>query len=240
LTTVISLNGAELTLDPSGALWWPREGTLVAADLHLEKGSSFAAAGRLLPPYDTRATIERLAVVLRRYRPRRVVALGDSFHDGQAGARMAEADAARLAGLVAEHDWLWIAGNHDPAPAEAMARALGGRVAAELALSPLRFRHEPAAEPAAGEVCGHFHPKGAVRVRGRRISGRCFVTDGARLVLPAFGAYAGGLDALAPALAGLFTAAVRVYLIGRDAIYLFPAERLERIQRGIEAVAAAR
>jgi uncharacterized protein len=227
LATTITLNGADLTLDPSGALWWPTARCLVVADLHLEKGSSYARAGCMLPPYDTRATIERLAIVLRRYRPERVVALGDSLHDGGACARMAEDDAERLSKLVAEHDWVWIAGNHDPKPPA----ELGGRVETELAIDPLVFRHEPG-EAGRGEVCGHFHPKAAVRVRGRRISGRCFVTDGTRLVLPAFGAYTGALDALDPAIAGLFRGIVRVYLIGREGIFLFGADRLERAARG--------
>jgi hypothetical protein len=231
---MVSLNGAELMLDPSGAAWWAERSTLLVADLHLEKGSGFAKGGRLLPPYDTRATIERLAVVLRRYRPARVVALGDSFHDREAAARMAAADAALLERLVAEHEWIWIAGNHDPAPPQ----SLGGSVQAELVLPPLVFRHQPEPGHVAGEVCGHFHPKAAVRARGRRISGRCFVTDGGRLVLPAFGSYTGGLDALDPAINELFERQVRVYLIGRDAIYLFAAERLEGMRKSEPAASA--
>ena len=234
MAAMVSLNGAELMLDPSGAAWWAERSTLLVADLHLEKGSSFAKGGRLLPPYDTRATLERLAVVLRRYRPARVIALGDSFHDREAAARMAAADAALLERLVAEHEWIWIAGNHDPAPPT----ALGGSVRAELALAPLVFRHQPEPGYVAGEVCGHFHPKAAVRARGRRISGRCFVTDGGRMVLPAFGAYTGGLDALDPAISELFERQVRVYLIGREAIYLFAAERLEGMRRGEPAASA--
>ena len=235
MTATMTLNDAELVLDPSGALWWPQRKTLAVADLHLEKGSGFAAAGRLLPPYDTRATIDRLAVVLRRYRPDRVIALGDSFHDRKASARMDAMDQERLARLVGEHDWVWLKGNHDPEPPA----GLGGAVAQTLALEPLTFRHEPAEAAVDGEVCGHFHPKAAVRVRGRRISGRCFVTDGARLVLPAFGAYTGGLDALDSAITDLFRGAVRVYLIGRAAIYLFSAERLEPPRR-TEGMAVAR
>lgn len=234
MAAMVSLNGAELMLDPSGAAWWAERSTLVVADLHLEKGSGFAKRGRLLPPYDTRATIERLAVVLRRYRPARVIALGDSFHDREAAARMAAADAALLERLVAEHDWIWIAGNHDPVPPT----ALGGSVRAELALAPLVFRHEPEPGYVAGEVCGHFHPKAAVRARGRRISGRCFVTDGGRMVLPAFGSYTGGLDALDPAISELFERQVRVYLIGRETIYLFAAERLEGMRRSEPAASA--
>ena len=235
MTAAMTLNGAELVLDPSGALWWPQQKTLAVADLHFEKGSGLAAAGRLLPPYDTRATIDRLAVVLRRYRPARVIALGDSFHDRKASARMDATDLERLAGLVGEHDWIWLRGNHDPEPPA----GLGGAADRELVVEPLIFRHEPVEGAVGGEVCGHFHPKAAVRVRGRRISGRCFVTDGARLVLPAFGAYTGGLDALDSAIAGLFRGAVRVYLIGREAIYLFSAERLEPPRR-TEGMAVAR
>lgn len=227
MTTTMLLQGAELTLDPSGALWWPKARTLVAADLHFEKGSAFAMGGRMLPPYDTRTGIERLAVVLRRYRPNRFIALGDSFHDMGARARMSAPDAERLAEMVKEHDWVWVCGNHDPVPPQ----DLGGRVVDELELDALVFRHEPAPGEQTGEVVGHFHPKAAVRVRGRRISGRAFVTDGTRLVLPAFGAYAGGLDALDPALTCLFSGTVRVYLIGRDGIFLFPAERLEGFAR---------
>ena len=235
MTATMMLNSAELVLDPSGALWWPQRKTLVVADLHLEKGSGLAAVGRLLPPYDTRATIDRLAVVLRRYWPARVIALGDSFHDGRASGRMDAADLDRLARLVSEHDWVWLRGNHDPEPPA----GLGGVADCELPLEPLIFRHEPAEDSRDGEVCGHFHPKAAVRVRGRRISGRCFVTDGARLILPAFGAYTGGLDALDSAIADLFRGPVRVYLIGRAAIYLFSAERLEPPRR-TEGMAVAR
>ncbi|HLI12328.1 MAG TPA: ligase-associated DNA damage response endonuclease PdeM [Alphaproteobacteria bacterium] len=228
------LNGAELVLDPSGALWWPEQSTLAVADLHLAKGSALAGRSKLLRPGETRATIERLAVVLRRYRPRRVVVLGDGFHERHARSRLNLVDGERLAGLIGEHEWVWVAGAH---PGDAPA-PLGGRTVAELDLDGLVFRCEPG-ELGDGEVCGGFHPKAAIRVRGRRISGRCFVTDGLRLILPAFGAYTGGLDARDPMIAELFGDAVRVYLIGRNAIYLFPVDRLEPARR-IEDVALAR
>ncbi len=232
MAATTKLNGAELTLDPSGAVWWPERSTLVLADLHLESGPDSANGGRLLPPHGARATVKRLAVVLRRYRPRRVLALGAGYREDS--ERIEAANLAVLAPLTAEREWLWIAGDHD-APA---LPAPGGPARAELALEPLVFRHRPAEGPAAGEVCGQLHPKAAVRVRGRRISGRCFVTDGARLVMPAFGAYTGGLDALDPAIAGLFEGQVRVYLIGRDTIYLFAAERLEGARQTAPAAIA--
>ncbi len=223
----ITVNGVGLLADPAGAIHWPDEKLLVVADLHLEKGSSYARHGRLLPLYDTRATLERLARALRRYRPARVVCLGDTFHDAGAAARLDRVDADRLRGLVAAHDWIWIAGNHDPAPPA----GLGGTVATELALGPLVLRHQPAGSgDAPGEVCGHFHPKAAVRALGRRVTGACFATDGRRLVMPAFGAYAGGLDALDPAIAGLFgRRGFRVLMLGRERLHLFPHTRLEPI-----------
>jgi DNA ligase-associated metallophosphoesterase len=222
----LTLHDQALLADPSGALFWPAQRLLIVADLHLEKGSSFAQRGQFLPPYDTRTTLERLTRVARRYRPARVACLGDSFHDRDASARLDGTDRAWLKRLVAAQEWLWIAGNHDPAPPA----GLGGAVVEEFRAGPLVLRHQPdGAAYAAGEICGHFHPKAAVAARGRRISAPCFVTDGRRLVMPAFGAYAGGLDVFDPAILGLFRrTGFRVLLLGRERLYLFPQDRLER------------
>jgi len=222
--SAFTLNGAQLLADPSGALVWPERATLAVADLHLEKGSGLARKGTLLPPYDSAATLARLAQAIALHKPKRVVCLGDSFHDGHAPLRLGEADAARVRALAASAEWIWIAGNHDPAPP----RDLGGRAASEIALGPLLFRHEAKAGPCAGEVSGHFHPKAWVATRGRRVGGRCFVEDGRRLILPAFGAFAGGLDVLDPAIQGLMARAFRVHLIGRDGVHAFARGHLTR------------
>jgi uncharacterized protein len=173
---------------------------LVVADLHLEKGSAFAARGVLLPPFDTAETLARLARLIAHYAPRRVIALGDNFHDCGGPARMADRDRAALAALQRGRDWLWIAGNHDPDPAD----NIGGDFLAQLALGPFTFRHEPLRQPQAGEVAGHLHPVARVARRGRGVSRRCFASDGERLVMPAFGAYAGGLNIRDRAFAALF------------------------------------
>ncbi len=216
----LDVNGARLTASNEGALLWPERHTLIVADLHLEKGSAYAARGQFLPPYDTAATLARLSEVLRRFRPRRVICLGDSFHDSGAPARLSAVDGARIRDLTeACEDWIWICGNHDPAPPARW----GGRVEAQVTLGSLVFRHEPAdGRSCAGEVCGHFHPKAAIRVRSKRLTGRCFVTDGRRLILPAFGAYAGGLNVLDPAITGLLQRDFQVHLIGRRKIFAFP------------------
>ena len=209
----------ELVALASGAAFWPAERTLLVADLHFEKGSSFARRGALLPPYDTAATLARLAAALAATDARRVISLGDAFHDGAGPERMAETDRAALAALQRDREWIWIAGNHD---AEAVGDVGGLRVA-ELAIGPLVFRHEPR-RGALGEIAGHLHPAARVRVAAGSVRRHCFAGDGRRLILPAFGAYAGGLDVASRAFAGLFEAErLVVHLIGEGRVHRFPA-----------------
>jgi hypothetical protein len=217
----IHLAGALLHLDCSGALWWPAERTLVVADLHLEKGSAAAVRGHLVPPYDSRATLDRLSALMRRYRPGRVVALGDSFHDRHAEGRMAREDAARLARLTEQAEFVWVSGNHDPEPC-----GQRGNACAEWRLDGLVFRHDGGGDGA--EISGHLHPKAGIATRGKHVSRPCFVTDGRRLVLPAFGAYAGGLDVTDPAVARLFPRGGRVFLLGQQRLFSFALGPLRR------------
>lgn len=229
MTATIIVHGASLRADPGGALYWPERSLLVVADLHFEKASSFARRGQFLPPYDSRETLVRLDRLIQRFGPRRVVCLGDSFHDRSAALRLPGEDLTRLNRMIAALDWIWIAGNHDPEPPA----GLGGRVVAELAEAPLTFRHEPTgAQLAAGEICGHFHPKATVATEAGRVSARCFVTDGRALVMPAFGAFTGGLDATDPTISGLFARQVfRVLLIGDAKLHLFSHRHLVRTPR---------
>jgi hypothetical protein len=194
----LPIAGVTLLADLSGVLVWEEQRLLVVADLHLEKGSSFAARGILLPPYDTVATLGRLAAVIARHDPRMVIALGDSFHDRDAHERLSDGDRDALTALQARRDWIWISGNHDPA----LPSDLGGVVASEVAIGQVTFRHEPTG--AFGEVAGHLHPKARVATRGRAVERRCFVSDGERAVMPAFGAYSGGLSIRDVAFARLF------------------------------------
>ena len=218
----IPVAGVTLVADCAGAIYWPDERLLVVADLHLEKGSAFAARGVLLPPYDTATTLGRLAGLVERYAPRLVIALGDSFHDGGGPARLAETSRAALATLQRGRDWLWITGNHDPDPAG----GIGGRFAESLALGPLIFRHEPSPDPCDGEIAGHLHPCARVARRGRAVSRRCFAGDGRRLVMPAFGAYAGGLNVRDRAIVSLFGAlAFTAHMLGERRLYAVAAAK---------------
>ena len=214
----IPLAGVSLHADAAGALVHEGDRALLVADLHLEKGSAYARRGQLLPPFDTAATLARLAGLLMRYRPRVVIALGDSFHDRFGFSRMAQADRDALAALQAGRDWIWIFGNHDPALPE----IAGGERHTEFSLGALTLRHEPTAEAAPGEIAGHYHPVALVSGGGRR---RCFVTDGQRIVMPAFGAYAGGLNLHDRAIATLFAGRRIAHVLGRDRVYAVCASK---------------
>jgi DNA ligase-associated metallophosphoesterase len=213
----IHLAGERLMLDPTGALIWPATGMLVVADLHLEKGSSFARRGSLLPPWDTKVTLDRLALLLRRWKPHIVVALGDSFHDTEGSGRLPRDEVARLASITTAVHFVWVQGNHDPSPPE----GVGGEWVESFATGALTFRHE-AIVRATGEISGHFHPKATIPARAGNVTRACFVTDAHRVLLPAFGAYTGGLDVRAPAIARLFPRGGRAFLLGKDRLFSFP------------------
>jgi DNA ligase-associated metallophosphoesterase len=207
--------GETLQALPQGALYWPARRLLAVADLHLEKGSSYAVAARkLLPRYDTRQTLGALSALIDALHPETVVCLGDSFHDREAVVRLPEEERCEIERLTGRSRFIWIAGNHDPAPPPAG----WGEVAEEIDQAPLIFRHEARFGPVRGEISGHYHPVAALTVRGRGLRRRCFLTDGYRLILPAFGAYAGGLNARDPAIAQLFPDDYDALLVGRDAV----------------------
>jgi uncharacterized protein len=212
----VAIAGTAAVLDPAGALWLAASRTLVIADLHLEKSSSFARRGMLLPPYDSGATLALLAQLVTRRDPRRVVCLGDSFHDRGGFGRLAELDRLQLARLQRGRDWIWVKGNHDPElPAE-----IGGDIAAEFFADGLCFRHEPTPGMTPGEVAGHLHPAAKIRSRGRAVRCRAFATDGFRMVLPAFGVLTGGLNVLDRAFAPLFAAgSLQAVLIGSGRLF---------------------
>jgi DNA ligase-associated metallophosphoesterase len=216
----IVLDGERLVALKSGALYWPDRETLVVSDLHFEKGSHFATKGVLLPPYDTRTTLRRLQALIKERQPKTVISLGDAFHDGASEARMDKSDADALAALVGSTRWIWILGNHDPEPPQRFA----GAVERTFRLGRLLFRHEPGAET--GEIAGHLHPAARIRADARIMRRRCFASDGKRLIMPAFGAYTGGLNILDPAYDGLFRADLTAFVMGAAGVYAFSRSAL--------------
>ena len=226
----LSVNGAKLIADISGALYWPAAEAVIVADLHFEKGSAYAARGVALPPYDTAATLKRLAALIAAYRPKMLISLGDSFHDDYWAARMAQQDRHALLHMVSDLQVKWVTGNHDPTPPKGLPGA-----AAELFHmhhdGALVMRHEPLprhdAAFQAGELAGHLHPCGKLRQRGRSLRRRCFIADDSRAILPAFGALTGSLNVRDAAFDDLFQAgAYQVVLLGQDQMASVAVNRL--------------
>lgn len=209
-THAFQFHGAQLRALPSGAMHWPLERVLVVSDLHLGKSARLSeVGGAQLPPYDTRETLTRLEADIAATEPRHVICLGDSF-DSQAIARALPQDERLwITALQAGRSWTWIEGNHDPGPVE-----LGGAHLAALTIGALTFRHI-ATTAGTGEVSGHYHPKARLALRGRWVSRPCFLVDDTRMILPAYGAYTGGLRSDAPELSGLMHPNALAILTGR-------------------------
>jgi DNA ligase-associated metallophosphoesterase len=216
LRSHLSVSGHDFQPLVAGALYWEAEDTLLVADLHMEKGAAFAALGMLLPPYDTRSTLARLRKIIKRIDPGRVVSLGDSFHRSECADHMVADDLALLTKLQQGREWYWICGNHDPHLPE----CVGGTVCETLTISGVTLRHEPSETNSGPEIVGHLHPVARIARRGMVVRRRCFATDGNRLVMPAFGAYAGGLNVLHDAFQPLFRwHQVEAWMMGRRAVY---------------------
>ncbi len=216
----ITVNGETVLLDASGAAFAPAHSTLVFADLHFEKGSSYARGRQFLPPYDTASTLLRMARTIARHNPAHVIALGDSFHDKGAADRLDTQHRDQLQTLGRSARFTWISGNHDPQPPA----WLEGEVAQSVRLGGLVFRHEPLTAFEPGEVAGHLHPCARVSKWGRSVRRRCFVSDGLRLILPSFGAYTGGLDVGDVAIGSLFTNSFHAYMLGSARVYAIPRQ----------------
>ena len=205
----LTFAGEHLVARPSGALHWPAAGLLVVSDLHLGKSERIARrGGALLPPYEVLDTLTRLEADIAATDPAAVISLGDSFDDMEAVQALDPEFRAWILRLMAGRDWTWVTGNHDPAPL-----GLGGQAAEGVTCGPITFRHI-ATRAGRHEVSGHYHPKAALSVRGRRVSRPAFLHDGNRLILPAYGTFTGGLRSRDEALAGLMGAQARAILAG--------------------------
>ena len=217
--TEFQFNGERMLADLSGALIWPEKSTVVVSDLHLAKGTSYANKGIFLPPYDSIETLSVLNSVLTHYSPNRVICLGDSFHDDAAAKRLRSEEKNIIRQFTRSYDWVWITGNHDPAPTT----TLGGTIVSHIGISNLIFRHITIGEGAVGEISGHFHPKARFKIKGKTLSTRCFILDDTnKVILPAFGTYTGGLDISHPTIQALFSANYMVLLLGQRKVFTFP------------------
>ncbi len=224
-TQPISVCGKSFIADQSGALYWPAERALIVADLHLEKGSAHASRGVLLPPYDTRQTLLRLAEAIDRYEPETVIALGDSLHDCGAADRICDDDIDILKIMQEDRRWIWLNGNHDPVVAD----IFGGECAHELVCEGIKLRHEPQPGRITHEIAGHLHPAARVSIYGTALRRPCFVSNGLRLIMPAFGTFTGGLNVLDDAFQPLFNDdGLAVWVLGSEDLYPVATRLLRR------------
>jgi uncharacterized protein len=212
----VTVCGKVFRADMSGALYWPGEDALIVADLHLEKGSAYARRGQLLPPYDTRETLHRLAAVIDRYDAGTVIALGDSLHDEEACQRIGLEEIEILQIMQEDREWIWVTGNHDPKIGE----RLGGSVTGDIEVEGIALRHAPRNGHITHEIAGHLHPAARLSLHGYTLRRPCFVGNGRRLVLPAFGTFTGGVNILDPAFEPLFgNDGLRVWMLGQEGLY---------------------
>lgn len=211
----IFFNGAELIFDHSGALYWHDQRLLVVSDLHLEKSSSCAKRGQFLPPYDTTLTLKALQSAICDYQPRTILSLGDSFHDNHAVRRLSLDNKKIIDEISTRHSLIWIKGNHDDQQID-----IKGEWCEHKTIAGLTFRHQPSKNPINGEIAGHLHPAFSIKRCGVTIRRFCFVTDKKRMIMPAFGAYTGGLDLRHKAFENLFDPlSLRTYLLSQGFIY---------------------
>ena len=220
--------GHELVLLKNNALYWPAERALLVADLHLEKGSWYARHGQMLPPYDSRETLERVADAVKMTGARRVITLGDNFHDDAGTHRLDPYAAGMLESLTRALDWVWVTGNHD----ENMHRSFGAQLCVEMELGGVVLRHEAKRGETRPELSGHYHPKMRVKIRDRHIARPCGVVSrasgrGDRMIAPAFGAYTGGMDAASPEIIKALQPASRIdaVLPAKGKLVTFPLFR---------------
>ena len=219
----IRFGGQTVLLDPAGVALFEASRTLLVADLHLEKGATFARRGRFLPPYDTAETLARLGRLIARHDPARVITLGDNFHDDAASGFLSDEAVGAIAAMARGRDWVWLTGNHDPSPPA----HLPGDVLDELTLDGIALRHIAERTDNDPEISGHLHPAAKVRVRGKSVRRPCFACDGRRLILPSFGAYTGGLNLTDRAFAGLFDQPnLNAYMLGAERIFPVPGSSL--------------
>jgi uncharacterized protein len=214
----ISFGGHDFVLHPAGALLWPARSMVIIADLHLEKGSHYARRGYFLPPYDSRETLQRLLDLCAAADFRRLLVLGDGFHDSRGYDRLGMEE-KEMFGRLRGYGLLWIKGNHDRDFVPPGVSVFDSHTEDDIA-----FRHQ-AGENEGGEISGHYHPKVEIAYKGGFVSSRCFIEDGRRLILPAFGAYAGGLTINSKPLTALFPGGSRCYAVNGNKVYFSRSQK---------------
>ena len=191
----IGVAGEAVRLLPERALFWGRERTLIAADLHWGKAASFRAAGVPLPSGTTRADLGRLATAVARTGAKRLMLLGDLFHARAGRVDRTLAAIAEWRRAHASLDVLLVRGNHDRRAGDPPPELGFTVVDGPWPIGPFRLRHEPVPEANGYVLAGHIHPGWTVQGPGRqRLRLPCFVFGASVGLLPAFTEFSGTGD----------------------------------------------
>jgi len=201
-------------MHPSGALYWPSQLSLLVADLHFEKGSSYHKTGQFLPPYDTHQTLEKLETVIKYFKPRRIFFLGDTFHDMSAWKRMPDVNKFRLLDVVEDLEVVWIEGNHDQGGLPDRFKSVKN-----IEVDGITLRHIMQRSFIGPEISAHFHPAGVIKFRGMRIRRPCFIKSGQKFVVPSFGVLTGGLDFSDDAFEDFHNCKTHLFFLGERKIF---------------------
>ena len=206
--------GEVFEMHPSGALYWPSQLSLLVADLHFEKGSSYHKTGQFLPPYDTHQTLEKLETVIKYFKPRRIFFLGDTFHDMSAWKRMPDVNKSRLLDVVEDLEVVWIEGNHDQGGLPDRFKSVKN-----IEVDGITLRHIMQRSFIGPEISAHFHPAGVIKFRGMRIRRPCFIKSGQKFVVPSFGVLTGGLDFSDDAFEDFHNCKTHLFFLGERKIF---------------------
>ena len=208
----IIFNNNKFVLNPDGSMFWPQESCLIVGDLHLEKSTSYIDQGNFLPPYDTLDTLTKLSHTIKKKRIKKVIFLGDVFHDSNGYERLKLPEKSLFDKILNENT-IWISGNHDAnfKPKHVNSFTL-------YKLNKLTFSHISCSKNSM-EISAHYHPKVTFKYLGTKISKPCFLIDKYKIILPAYGSYTGGLNISSNAFKNIFSNNFDVYALGNKKVF---------------------
>jgi len=233
-------HGLELHLHASGAIWLKKLKTLLIADLHLEKGSSLAQKGMLIPPYDTRQTLEKLDEVMAYFKPEHVITLGDNFHDHKGPQRLSKQDLSLLNKLMQRAKFTWIEGNHDNPNYYKSQLSVASQTNDEIFYNPVQhfqledisLIHDAAQGAKAPMMVGHLHPLALLKQRNVYLRKTCFFISKDICILPSFGSYTGGLNVRHDAFSPYWDDDTKIFMLNSNQVVQVPITKLVKNKRG--------
>ena len=213
-----NIKGEKFVFDKSGSIFLENLNTLIFSDLHLGKGLSFANLGNLIPPFDLDETLLNLKNIIEKYNPKRLISLGDSFHENKSIQKMERKYVNIINNLFHKINITWIEGNHDSNLL--FKEKIQGNFKNFYKLKNFKFVHSKSEidELNIFEFSGHYHPKITLKFNGLNYSYKCFILTDSFCILPSFGTYTGGLDIKSSALKKILPINKQIIILGNNKI----------------------